>query len=46
MINDITSFPDGSRIDDWFYDINIPDIETLGKQYHFNEYGIFLSEHV
>ncbi len=46
MINDRTSFPDGSRIDDWFYDINIPDIETLGKQYHFNEYGIFPSDHV
>lgn len=26
-------FPDGTPIDDWFYDIHIPDLSELGKQY-------------
>ena len=26
-------FPDGTVIDKWFYDINIPELSDLGKQY-------------
>lgn len=34
-------FPDGTPIDEWFYDIDIPDVSELGKQYVLTEYGIF-----
>lgn len=33
-------FPDGTIIDEWFYDTTIPNLEFLGKQYVITEYGI------
>lgn len=33
-------FPDGSYIDEWFYDIQIPKLEGLGKQYVLTQYHI------
>ena len=34
-------FPDGTPIDKWFYDTNIPALEALGKQYVITQYNIF-----
>ena len=33
-------FLDQTPIDDWFYDINIPQLESM-KQYIITDYGIF-----
>ena len=33
-------FPDGTLIDNWFYDINIPALDNLGKQYVLTDYNI------
>lgn len=33
-------FPDGTPIDDWFYDTEAPELSDLGKQYVLTEYGI------
>lgn len=33
-------FPDGSVIDDWFFDTNVPKLEELGKQYVLTQYNI------
>ncbi len=33
-------FPDGTPIDDWFYDVNVPKLEELGKQYILTKYNI------
>lgn len=33
-------FPDGTPIDDWFYDVNVPKLEQLGKQYILTKYNI------
>ncbi len=33
-------FPDGTPIDDWFFDMDIPDLASLGKRYDVNKYGI------
>ena len=33
-------FPDGTPIDEWFYDVKIPVLEELGKQYNITEYGV------
>lgn len=33
-------FPDGSVIDEWFYDISVPELNALGKQYVLTSYGI------
>lgn len=33
-------FPDGSSIDDWFYDEAIPTLEELGQQYVLTKYNI------
>lgn len=33
-------FPDGTPIDGWFYDLLIPKLEDLGKQYVLTSYGI------
>lgn len=33
-------FPDGSSIDNWFYDIRVPALEELGKQYILTQYNI------
>lgn len=34
-------FPDNTLIDDWFYDISVPKLEDMGKQYVLTDYGIF-----
>lgn len=42
MMNHIAEiFPDGTPIDDWFYDIRIPERNALGRQYVLTQYGIF-----
>ncbi len=33
-------FPDGTLIDDWFYDTRVPALEELGKAYSLPDYGI------
>lgn len=33
-------FPDGTLIDNWFFDINIPTLDELGKQYILTDYNI------
>ena len=33
-------FPDGTPIDEWFYDVQIPTLASLGRQYPLTEYGI------
>lgn len=33
-------FPDGTLIEDWFYDIQVPELEALGKRYVLTDYGI------
>ena len=33
-------FPDGTPIDDWFYQTDIPALAQLGKQYRLDEYGV------
>lgn len=39
MINNNT-FPDGTLIDSWFLNAEIPKLENLGKQYVLTDYGI------
>lgn len=34
-------FPDGTPIDEWFYEVKLPEISKLGKPYVLTEYGIF-----
>lgn len=34
-------FPDGTPIDSWFYDIAVPTLEELGRQYILTEHHIF-----
>ena len=34
-------FPDGTPIDDWFYETKIPELSELGKPYVLTEYGIW-----
>lgn len=36
----IERFPDGTVIDDWFYDIRVPDLSELGRQYVLTRYDI------
>ena len=33
-------FPDGTPIDDWFYQTQTPDLEMLGKLYPITDYGV------
>ncbi len=33
-------FPDGSPIDEWFYDISAPDLKHMGKKYVITDYGV------
>ena len=33
-------FPDGTQIDNWFYETHIPNLSELGRQYVLTEYGI------
>ncbi len=39
-MNEIELFPDGTPIDKWFYDTNVPSLEELGKQYVITDYNI------
>ncbi len=39
-------FPDGTPIGHWFYDINIPALEALGKQYVLTDYGVSEDGHI
>ena len=34
-------FPDGTLIDNWFYQTDIPTLESLGKPYVITDYGVF-----
>ena len=34
------TFPDGTPIDEWFYDVGAPELETLGRQYVLTQYHI------
>lgn len=34
-------FPDGTLIDEWFYDCSCPQLENCGKQYCITDYGVF-----
>ncbi len=34
-------FPDGTIIDDWFYDTKVPTLDELGEQYVLTQHGIF-----
>lgn len=33
-------FPDGTPVEEWFYETEIPDITQLGRQYSLTQYGI------
>lgn len=33
-------FPDGTEINSWFYDLTVPNLNELGKQYVLTDYGI------
>jgi len=33
-------FPDGTPIDDWFYETRVPQLDELGKQYVLTDYNI------
>ena len=33
-------FPDGTLIDEWFYDTSVPTLEQMGRQYVLTQYGI------
>ncbi len=41
MTHQIEYFPDGTVIDDWFYDTQVPTLEELGKPYVLTDYHIF-----
>lgn len=40
-MNNKEFFPDGTLIDEWFYDTRMPKLEELGKQYVLTQYHIF-----
>lgn len=41
-MGDITeTFPDGTPVEDWFYDVRIPGLDKLGRQYVLTQYHIF-----
>ena len=40
MKHELEFFPDGTPIDDWFYEIETPELSALGKQYPLTDYGI------
>lgn len=41
MDRKIEFFPDGTKIDDWFYDTDIPELPELGKQFVLTDYHIY-----
>ena len=34
-------FPDGTLIDNWFYQTDVPTLKGLGKPYVITDYGVF-----
>lgn len=40
MAQVVETFPDGTLIDDWFYNVRIPEADTLGRQYVLTQYDI------
>ncbi len=34
-------FPDGTPIDEWFYDTEIPSLAELGREYCITDYGVY-----
>lgn len=40
-MNSKECFPDGTPIDEWFYNTDIPDVKELGKRYVLTEYNVF-----
>lgn len=40
MAHIVETFPDGTLIDDWFYNVRIPEADTLGRQYVLTQYDI------
>ncbi len=40
-MNNKEFFPDGTPIDEWFYDTAIPTLDELGRQYVLTQYNIF-----
>ncbi|MGN0160260.1 MAG: glycoside hydrolase family 28 protein [Lachnospiraceae bacterium] len=34
------TFPDGTMVDEWFYNVEIPGLDMLGKQYVLTDYGV------
>lgn len=33
-------FPDGTQIEEWFYETEVPTLEELGQPYFLTDYGI------
>ena len=33
-------FPDGTLIDGWFYETDVPTLDSLGKAYVITDYGV------
>lgn len=40
MIYERECFPDGTPIDDWFYQADMPSLSQLGKPYPLDQYGV------
>lgn len=40
MEKTIELFPDGTPIENWFYDVQVPKLDALGKQYLLTQYNI------
>lgn len=40
MVNEKEFFPDGTPVDDWFYQNHAPSLTELGKRYILTDYGI------
>lgn len=41
MAHIVETFPDGTPIEEWFYDVRIPESDALGRQYVLTQYDIF-----
>lgn len=39
-MNNKEFFPDGTPVDEWFYDTSVPTLDELGRQYVLTQYGI------
>ena len=40
MERKVEFFPDGTQIDEWFYDTAVPELSKLGTPYVLTKYGI------